>query len=703
MQTSIWDTPVEFVKGVGPAKAELLRKELSIFTIGDLLQDYPTRYVDRSKVDEIAHINSQSSYVQVTGKLISFHTVGEKYTKRLIATIQDKSGEIELVWFQAIRTIESILEIGANYLVFGKVNVFRNSINLVHPELELVSSEPQVLSKGLVPVYRSTSKLDKKYLDSKGRRPIIYEALKMVKNAGMTDPLPGSLKEKYKLPDLLATTINIHFPRDARAQLQAERRIKYEEFFYLQLDMIRQMSARKYSSRGLIFDKVGDFFNNFYTKNLKFELTGAQKKVLKEIRADTGTGRQMNRLLQGDVGSGKTVIGFMSMLLAIDNGYQACIMAPTEILAKQHLESMSEFSAGLGIEVGLLTGNVKGKQRKEILRKLAEGSLNIIIGTHALIEDPVIFSDLGLVIIDEQHRFGVAQRAKLWKKSRLHPPHILVMTATPIPRTLHMTLYGDLDVSIIDELPPGRKPILTKRMTAYSRPKLNQFIKDEIALGRQIYVVYPLIEESEKLDLASLMEGYDLMIKDFPPPQYKLSIVHGKMPQDQKDFEMQRFAQGITDILVATTVIEVGVNVPNASVMIIENSERFGLSQLHQLRGRVGRGAEQSYCILMTGFKVSREASVKLDTMVETNDGFRIAEVDLQLRGPGNIDGTQQSGVLELKLANIALDGNILQAARGDAREIVENDPNFEDEENMDLKKVLIRKFGKGKVWSKIS
>lgn len=703
MQTSIWDTPIEFVKGVGPVKADLLKKELSIFTIGDLLQDYPTRYVDRSKVSVIAEINSNSSYVQIIGKLISFHTTGEKHAKRLIANVEDKSGAIELVWFQSIKIIESFLEIGASYIIFGKVNVFRASLNLVHPELELITGEAGVINKGLVPVYRSTSKLDKRNLDSKGRRPIVYETLKMLKSGTLSDPLPESLIKKYKLANLTSTLIHIHFPKDSQSQLQAERRIKYEEFFYLQLDMIRRMKVRKFSSKGLVFDKVGDYFNDFYTKHLPFELTGAQKKVLKEIRLDTGSGKQMNRLLQGDVGSGKTVIGFMAMLFAIDNGYQACIMAPTEILAKQHLESMQSFSKNLGVEVDLLTGNIKGKQRKVLLKRLAEGHLNIIIGTHALIEDPVIFGNLGLVIIDEQHRFGVAQRAKLWKKSKTYPPHILVMTATPIPRTLHMTLFGDLDISIIDELPPGRKPILTKRMTAYSRPRLNHFIKEEIKLGRQVYVVFPLIEESEKLDLASLMEGYDRMIEEFPPPKYKMSIVHGKMPQEQKDFEMQRFAEGITDILVATTVIEVGVNVPNASLMIIENSERFGLSQLHQLRGRVGRGAEQSYCILMTGYKVSRDASLKLDTMVQTNDGFKIAEVDLQLRGPGNIDGTQQSGVIELKLANIALDGNILQAARNDAGEIIAQDPNFEEEEYKELKKVLLRKFGKGKVWSKIS
>jgi ATP-dependent DNA helicase RecG len=693
---------VEYIKGVGPAKADLLKKELSIFSLGDLLEDYPTRYVDRTQITPIVNIKPGEGYVQLKGKLIQLETVGEKKSRRLVGVLKDPSGEIEMIWFQSIKILESLLQIGQEYLVFGRVNSFRNLLNIAHPEMDLVESSSPV-SKGWVPIYRSTAKLDKKYLDSKGRRPLIYEALKMLKESQPTDPLPLPIKEKYKLPDIITTLYNIHFPREAAHQKQAERRIKYEEFFYLQLDLIRQMTFRKGASKGFLFEKVGDQFSSFFQDHLPFQLTGAQKRVLKDIRQDTRSGKQMNRLLQGDVGSGKTIVGFMTMLLAIDNQYQACLMAPTEILARQHLNSLKDFAKNLGLSIELLTGSVKGRSRKMILEQLASGELNILVGTHALIEDSVVFKQLGMVIIDEQHRFGVAQRAKLWAKSKPYLPHVLVMTATPIPRTLHMTLYGDLDVSVIDELPPGRKPILTKRITAYSRPMLYQFIREAIHNGKQVYVVYPLIEESEKLDLASLMEGYDEMTRIFPAPDYKLSIVHGKMPQEQKDKEMERFAQGITQILVATTVIEVGVNVPNASIMIIENSERFGLSQLHQLRGRVGRGSDQSYCFLMTGQKVSKEASFKINTMVETNDGFKIAEADLSLRGPGTIDGTQQSGIVELKLANLSSDGNILTAARNDAKTIIAQDPNFQEPQNERLKEILIRKYGKGKIWAKIS
>lgn len=702
MQNIIWNTPIEYVKGAGPVKGELLRKELDVFTIGDLLSDYPIRYIDRTTITPIKSIRPDQSYVQFVGEVISMHTVGEKYAKRLVATVRDGYEEIELVWFQSIKYFESFLQTGEKYLFFGKVNLFRESISIVHPEAELFKSEEDRV-KGFMPVYRSTAKLDKKFLDSKGRRPIIYEALKMLQNSELEDPLTPAILQKYKLRSLKETLINIHFPKTSENLLNAERRIKYEEFFYMQLDLIRQMKTRKVQIKGFLFEQVGDKFNTFYSTYLPFDLTNAQKTVLKEIRQDTVTGKQMNRLLQGDVGSGKTIIGFMAALLAIDNGFQACIMAPTEILARQHLESIQNFSEHLDLNIALLTGNVKGKLRKQVLADLAEGNIDIIIGTHALIEDAVVFKNLGLTIIDEQHRFGVAQRAKLWKKNPKAPPHILVMTATPIPRTLHMTLYGDLDVSVIDELPPGRKPIATKRLTAYSRPKLNEFLKSEIKIGRQVYIVYPLIEESEKLDLASLMEGYDQIVKDFPPPEYKISIVHGKMTQEQKDFEMGRFVDGTTQILVSTTVIEVGVNVPNASVMVIENSERFGLSQLHQLRGRVGRGADQSYCFLMTGLKVSKDASIKLNTMVETNDGFKIAEVDLQLRGPGNIDGTQQSGLIELKLANIITDSKILEVARNDAFEILNEDPRLDKPEHAPLKRYMHQKYGKSKSWSLIS
>ncbi len=702
MQNNIWNTPVEYVKGAGPVKGDLLKKELDIYTIGDLLSDYPIRYIDRSTITLIRDIRSDQSYVQFVGEVISIHTIGEKYAKRLVATVRDGNAEIELVWFQSIKYFESFLNISEKYLFFGKVNVFRDSINIVHPEAELYKDEENT-TKGFMPVYRSTSKLDKKFLDSKGRRSIIYEALKMMQSSKIEDPLTPNILEKYKLRSLKETLINIHFPKTQDNLLNAERRIKYEEFFYMQLDLIRQMKTRKVQIRGFLFEQVGDKFNKFYSEYLPFDLTNAQKTVLKEIRQDTVTGKQMNRLLQGDVGSGKTIIGFMSALLAIDNGFQACIMAPTEILARQHLESIQNFSQHLDINIGLLTGNVKGKLRKKVLSDLMDGSLHIVIGTHALIEDSVVFKNLGLTIIDEQHRFGVAQRAKLWKKNPTAPPHILVMTATPIPRTLHMTLYGDLDVSVIDELPPGRKPIATKRMTAYSRPKLNEFLRNEIKIGRQVYIVYPLIEESEKLDLASLMEGYDQIVKDFTPPEFKISMVHGKMTQEQKDFEMGRFVNGTTQILVSTTVIEVGVNVPNASVMVIENSERFGLSQLHQLRGRVGRGADQSYCFLMTGLKVSKDAAVKLNTMVETNDGFKIAEVDLKLRGPGNIDGTQQSGLLDLKLANIVTDSKILEVARKDAIDILSEDPRLEKPEHAPLNRYMYQKYGKAKSWSLIS
>jgi len=684
-------TPIEYLKGVGPQRADVLKKELSIFTYQDLINHYPFRYVDRTKFYKVRELSADLSSVQLLARLISKEIIGEKHSRRLVAKLRDETGVVELVWFQGIRWVEKMLQPNAVFIVFGKPNEFNGKISIPHPEMELYN--PNSVKQGnltLQPVYNSTEKLKQFSLDSKGLQRIQMAALDAVLYE-IQETLPEYIIQQYKFIRKQDAIRFIHFPPDSTALQAAVRRLKYEELFFIQLKLLKNKLLRTQKFKGQVFDKVGEKFNVFYNERLPFDLTNAQKRVLKEIRFDTQKGIQMNRLLQGDVGSGKTIVALMCMLLAIDNGCQACIMAPTEILAQQHFASIHNLVQDDFVNLALLTGSTKQKERKRIHQELKEGKLNILIGTHALIEDAVQFQNLGFVVVDEQHRFGVEQRAKLWRKNSI-PPHVLVMTATPIPRTLSMTLYGDLDVSVIDELPAGRKPIKTIHLFENQRLRMFGFMRQEIALGRQVYIVYPLIKESEKLDLLYLEAGIETISREFPLPDYRISIVHGKLKPAEKDFEMQRFIKGETQIMVATTVIEVGVNVPNASVMIIENSERFGLSQLHQLRGRVGRGAEQSYCILMSHNKLSKEAKVRLETMVKTNDGFEISEIDLQLRGPGDLEGTRQSGVLDLKLADLAHDQNILQEARNEVIRIFEEDPNLELEKNLLLKHYFSRK-----------
>ncbi len=701
--TNILDSSIEYLKGVGPAKGDLLKKELGIFKFRDLLMHFPYRYVDKTQFHKIRDINSESDVVQLRGILRRLDAIGEGRKKRLIGKFRDDTGAIELVWFKGVFWLEKNLIIGQEYVVYGRINSFKGKINIPHPEIEVVSASNTNEASTFAPVYPSTEKLNTKNLDAKGQRKLIDLLLKKLDAKDLPENLPDYLLEKFRFPNRFTALKNIHFPKTQKELDAARNRLKFEELFFLQLRLLQIRRRRKGSIKGFNFSRIGVFFNRFYSEKLPFELTGAQKRVLKEIRKDLGSGIQMNRLLQGDVGSGKTIVGLMCMLIALDNNFQAALMAPTEILAQQHYISIKNYVEGLDIEVGFLSGSIKGKKRTALLQKLEEGSVHILIGTHALLEDPVKFKNLGLAITDEQHRFGVAQRARLWKKSTGRPPHILVMTATPIPRTLAMTLYGDLDVSVIDELPPGRKEIKTIHRTENHRLRVIGFMKEEIAKGRQIYVVYPLIEESAKLDLQNLEQGYELLLRDFPMPEYQISVVHGRMKPADKDFEMQRFVKGETQIMVATTVIEVGVNVPNASVMIIENTERFGLSQLHQLRGRVGRGAEQSYCLLMSSFKLSKDARERINTMVRTNNGFDIAEADLKLRGPGNIEGTQQSGLLNFRIADLAKDGRILQTAREVAARILDNDPNFEKAAHQRLRLFMEQNAKKYKIWSMIS
>jgi ATP-dependent DNA helicase RecG len=698
---SFLDTKIEFLKGIGPQRGEMLKKELGIFTYYDLLSFYPFRYVDRSKIYKIKEITEDLPYVQLKGKIIKTETLGTKFQQRFVAWLKDDTGVIELVWFQGAKWLVGKFQPNVDYVVLGKPSEFRGKFNITHPDVDLANDESIKLNSALQPVYPSTEKLKGKGLDSKGIVKLQEVLVPLLKNK-IPETLPQKLIDQYKLVSKEEASTQIHFPENAEKLKKAEYRLKFEEFFYLQLKVLKNKSFRKHSVQSFVFEKLGHYFNIFFEKHLPFELTGAQKRVLKEIRADVRTGKQMNRLLQGDVGSGKTIVALMSMLMALDNNYQACLMAPTEILAQQHFTNISRLVAPLGINCILLTGSVKTKARKEILQNLAEGKTHIIIGTHALLEDPVQFKNLGLVVIDEQHRFGVAQRARLQSKN-VNPPHVLVMSATPIPRTLAMTLYGDLDTSVIDELPPGRKPIQTLHYGDNKRLRLYGFMKEQIKLGRQVYVVYPLIEESEKLDFKNLMEGYDAISQEFPLPQYKISVVYGKMETAKKDFEMQRFVKGETQIMVATTVIEVGVDVPNASVMVIESAERFGLSQLHQLRGRVGRGAEQSYCVLMTSFKLSADGKTRMETMCRTNDGFEVAEVDLKLRGPGDIEGTQQSGILNLRIADLAKDQQILQLARNAAHDILEGDPQLQKQENQILNKELINQHKSTINWSKVA
>jgi len=698
---SFLQSPIEYLKGVGPQRGELLRKEMDIDTFGDLLRYYPFRYVDRSIIHQIKEINPLTQYIQLKGTITGFRQIGDKRHQRLVANFRDGTGEVELVWFQSIDWILKTLKVKTEYLVFGRPNVFNGQYNIPHPEVEVYSDEIKMEGKGLQPVYSSSEKAKKKNLDSAGILRLTGTLISQLKGKDIPEFLPSEVMEQYKLCSRFDALVNIHFPKNEKLLQEATRRLKFEELFLIQLQLLKKKVTRSATSKGFLFERIDNKFDRFYKESLKFELTGAQKRVLKEIRKDTLSGKQMNRLLQGDVGSGKTVVALLTMLMAIDNGYQACLMAPTEILANQHYENIMEMLSGLNVEVALLTGNVKGKARKYILDNLQEGTIDIVIGTHALIEKSVEFKNLGVVIIDEQHRFGVEQRARLWTKNDTSP-HILVMTATPIPRTLAMTVYGDLDVSVIDELPPGRKPIRTLHRTDKDRLRIFGFLREEIKKGRQVYIVYPLIEESEALDLKHLMDGYESITRAFPMPEYHVSIVHGRMRAADKDFEMQRFVRNETQIMVATTVIEVGVNVPNASVMVIENAERFGLAQLHQLRGRVGRGAEQSFCILMTGNKLSNEGKQRISVMCKTNDGFIIAEEDLRLRGPGDLEGTQQSGVVNLRLADLVQDGNILEAARKSAQSLLDNDPSLSNAGHYELSK-YIGQISKEKIWSKIS
>jgi ATP-dependent DNA helicase RecG len=699
--SSFFDTKIEFLKGVGPQRGELLRKELGIFTFGELISHYPFRYVDRSQFHKIAEVRDDSAYIQVKGVITQVGTAGPKRATRLIATLRDESGSIELVWFKGIKWVAPSIKIGKEYIIFGKPSLFNGRFNFVHPDLESVADTEQSISIQLQPHYSSTEKCRARSLDSKGIMKLLRTLLTQLPEA-IEETLPAEVITAFRMIPLREALLQIHFPDSAENLKRAQFRLKFEEFFYIQLQLLKLKLLKTEKYQGQRISTIGDRFNFFYEKKLPFELTGAQKRVLKEIRADMGSGKQMNRLLQGDVGSGKTLVALMSMIMVLDNGYQACMMAPTEILAQQHFNTLSEFLQSTGMSLALLTGSTKKKDRNEILERLASGELNFIVGTHALIEDRVQFNKLGLVVIDEQHRFGVEQRSKLWSKDN-HWPHVLVMTATPIPRTLAMTLYGDLDVSVIDELPPGRKPIRTEHRFESARLRVTGFMKQQIAAGRQVYVVFPLIEESEKLDLMNLQTGYDAICREFPLPDYRVSIVHGRMKSADKDYEMKLFAEGKTHIMVATTVIEVGVNVPNASVMIVESAERFGLSQLHQLRGRVGRGAEQSYCILMTGNKLSSDARLRMETMVRTTDGFEIAEVDLKLRGPGDLAGTQQSGVVDLKIADISKDGAILELARKAAIGLLKQDPQLSKPENRITGKILNEKLQEKGDWSRVS
>jgi ATP-dependent DNA helicase RecG len=697
-----FQTPIEYLKGVGLARAEVLKKELQIYNFEDLLRHFPYKYIDRTRFYKIKDIHPEMPYVQVLVRVTQKELLGEKHTKRLIVQAKDDTGFIELAWFQGIKWVEKMLVPGKVYVIFGKPGFFNGKTQMSHPEMELYNPGVQQQKGNLTlqPAYNSTEKLKQFTLDSKGLQKLIAGLLEQTAR-DIHENLPAYIINRFKLAGRQESYRNIHFPNDANQLKEAQYRLKFEELFFLQLKLLKNKLTRTQKFKGNIFDKVGHYFNDFYHDKLPFPLTNAQKRVLKEIRTDTQRGVQMNRLLQGDVGSGKTVVALMSMLIAIDNGFQACIMAPTEILANQHYQTIKDLVGDGFIEVALLTGSVPAKARRGIHEKLENGTLNILIGTHALIEDKVQYKNLGLVVIDEQHRFGVEQRAKLWRKN-IVPPHVLVMTATPIPRTLAMTMYGDLDISIIDELPAGRKPIQTMHLYEAQRLRMFGFMKQEIAKGRQIYVVYPLIQESEKLDLKNLQDGTEVMSREFPLPEYRISIVHGKLKAAEKEFEMQRFLKGETQIMVATTVIEVGVNVPNASVMIIENAERFGLSQLHQLRGRVGRGADQSFCILMSKEKLSNDGRIRLNTMVKTNNGFEIAEIDMKLRGPGNIEGTQQSGVLDLKVADLATDQDILQEARNCVIEIFEKDPQLAAPENQILNLAFQAKNA-GLSWDKIS
>jgi len=694
------DQDIKFLPGVGPQRADLLKKELKIFTFEDLLYYFPYKYIDRTKFYKVSEVSQTMSYIQLKGRIVRFETSGEGIKQRLIAHFRDESGVMELLWFQGIKWVKENIRPNIEYVVFGKPSVFSGKLNIIHPELEPADQKP--ISTGVFQAFYNTSEaMKKKFMTSKALNKF-QDNLSALIEGKIHESLPLALITKLKLMSLPVALRQVHFPENPNLLKTATFRLKFEELFFIQLKILSLKHKREDAFKGFIFSKVGYNLNTFFNNHLPFELTNAQKKVIKEIRKDMGSGKQMNRLLQGDVGSGKTLVALMTALIAFDNGYQVSLMAPTEILAIQHYNSIKKMTDGLGIKIALLTGSTKKAKRTEIHQQLEDGSLQLLIGTHALIEDKVNFLKLGLVIVDEQHRFGVAQRAKLWKKNEFTPPHVLVMTATPIPRTLAMTVYGDLDVSIIDELPPGRKPIQTMHYHENRRKQVYEFMHQQVEAGRQIYVVYPLIKESEKLDLKNVENGYDLLKQVFA--RYSISMVHGKMKPAEKEAEMQKFKEGKTQIMVATTVIEVGVDVPNASVMIIESAERFGLSQLHQLRGRVGRGAEQSYCLLMSSYKISNESRKRLETMVRTNDGFEIAEVDMQLRGPGDLEGTQQSGIgFTLKIANLGRDGEILQLARNQASDVLDNDPKLEKQENQILVYNLMKMKNTEFNWSSIS
>lgn len=697
--TDLAKLDIKYLPGVGPKRADLLNKELEIHTYLDLLHYYPYKYIDRSKTYKISEIDGSMPYIQLRGRIVSYNTHGEGARRRLTALFSDGTGVIELVWFKGIRYITERYKPGTEYTLFGRPTLFNGKFNIAHPELDPIDDRIDNTT-GLQGYYNTTEKMKNAFLNSKALQKIVYTLLTSIQ-APLPETLPAPVIAHMQLMGITDALRNIHFPISVGHLRRAEMRLKFEELFYLQLHILRYTRLRNQKLGGFRFDHIGDCFNNFYHHILPFELTQAQKRVIKEIRADMGSGRQMNRLLQGDVGSGKTLVALMSMLIAVDNGYQACLMAPTEILATQHYEGLKTMVEPLGLRIELLTGSVTKKRRAPILEGLLTGEVNLLIGTHALLEDTVHFANLGFVVIDEQHRFGVEQRSRLWHKNTT-PPHILVMTATPIPRTLAMTVYGDLDVSVIDQLPPGRKPIQTLLQYDSKRGQLYAALRKQLQIGRQAYIVYPLIQESEKSDLKNLEEGYDHIREVFP--EYRVCMVHGKMKAAEKEEQMQRFVSGEAQIMVATTVIEVGVNVPNASVMIIENAERFGLAQLHQLRGRVGRGAEQSYCILMTSYKINQDTRKRLELMTETNDGFRIAEADMQMRGPGDMEGTQQSGIaFNLQIANLAKDGQILQAARDEANALLDSDERLEHPENYIVRKELSRIFERQKNWGLIS
>jgi len=696
------DTEITYLQGVGPKRAELLNKELNIFIFRDLLYYFPYKYIDRTRFYKIDELDPDLPFVQIRGIIKGYSTEGHGTGKRLVADFQDETGTLKLIWFKGGKWITGNYTPGVEFIVFGKPGVFNGTVNIIHPEIEAADKLAERINSALQAQYSTTEKLKNQFVTSKTISKLIGNMLKQIKTR-LPETLPVYVASRYKLMELHDALHKIHFPANPDELEKARYRLKFEELFYIQLNLLRFKTNRSLKYNGFVFSSIGDNFNNFYYNNLPFTLTEAQKRVMKEIRKDLGSGKQMNRLLQGDVGSGKTLVALMSMLIALDNGYQACIMAPTEILANQHYQTISKLLEGIDIKVRLLTGSSKKASRKSIAESLLDRSLNILIGTHALLEENVQFANLGLVIIDEQHRFGVEQRSKLWQKN-LNPPHVLVMTATPIPRTLAMTLYGDLDVSVIDELPPGRVPVKTMHFNDSERNKVFGFIRNQIAEHRQIYIVYPLIKESETMDYKDLEDGWDTISRVFPAPKYCISIVHGKMTPANKEMSMKLFKDGVAHILIATTVIEVGVDIPNASVMVIESAERFGLSQLHQLRGRVGRGADQSYCLLMTSDKLSREAAKRIEVMIRTNDGFEIAETDLQLRGPGDIEGTLQSGIpFDLKIADLGKDGQLIEYVRHIAEEILNIDPLLENNQNLVFRSELKRLFSQRQSWSNIS